>query len=154
MSKILGHVGAWAPKAEQVATAQLLNDDQAVDDYVAFIRQAAGDRLALLHDRLTRLQSKGWPIRALTPQGSIYLSAEFALRGMTAGNRVLQTSKDVRLFLLEHAGLAMVPFEAFGAHHAADWYRLSVGAVSMAELEAMFDRLDAALATLRPAQAA
>ncbi len=154
MSRILGHVGAWAPKAEQVATAQLLNDDQAVDDYVAFIRKTAGDRLALLHDGLARLQAKGWPIRALTPQGSIYLSAEFALRGMMAGDRVLHTAKDVRLFLLEHAGLAMVPFEAFGAHHADDWYRLSIGAVSLADLEAMFQRLEAALATLRPAQAA
>jgi aspartate aminotransferase len=154
MNKILGHVGAWAPKAEQVATAQLLNDDAAVEEYVTFIRGAAGQRLTLLHDRISRLQAKGWPVRALTPQGSIYLSAEFALRGMVAGDRVLQTSTDVRKFLLEQAGLAMVPFEAFGAHHADDWYRLSVGAVSLTDLEAMFERLEAALATLRPAQAA
>jgi aspartate aminotransferase len=155
MSRILGHVGAWAPKAEQVATAQLLNDDAAVDEYVDFIRDAAGSRLALLHERLSRLQQQGWPIRALEPQGSIYLSAEFSLRGMrTDGDRVLQTPHDVRIYLLEQAGLAMVPFDAFGAHHADDWYRLSVGAVSIADLEAMFDRLDLALQRLRPAQAA
>lgn len=150
MSRILGHVGAWAPKAEQVATAELLNDDATVDAYVAFIRGAASDRLTLLHRRLSELAALGWPIRALAPQGAIYLSAEFALRGYRIDGKTLVTPADVRTFLLQHAGLAMVPFDAFGAQHAADWYRLSVGAVSMAALEAMFGRLTAALNALQP----
>lgn len=155
MSRILGHVGAWAPKAEQVATAHLLTDDAAVDTYLAFIRKAAGDRLELLHRRLTDLGDRGHPVRALVPQGSIYLSAEFALRGLQFGDKVLKTPSDVRLYLLGQAGLAMVPFDAFGAHHADDWYRLSIGAVSMAALDAMFDRLGVALAQLKvPAKSA
>src|ERR1700693_133323 len=32
---ILGHAGAWAPRAEQVATAELLRDPPAVDAYIA-----------------------------------------------------------------------------------------------------------------------
>ena len=32
--------------------------------------------------------------------------------------------------LLEHAGLAVVPLQAFGLHEESGWFRLSVGAVS------------------------
>ncbi|MSP92455.1 MAG: aminotransferase class I/II-fold pyridoxal phosphate-dependent enzyme [Myxococcales bacterium] len=154
MSKILGHVGAWAPKAEQFATAQLLVDDGAVNAYATFIRGAAGDRLQRLHAGLSALGARGWPVRALAPQGSIYLSAEFALRGWHAGGRVLETPRDVRMFLLEQAGLAMVPFEAFGARHTPDWYRCSIGAVSVADIDALLVRLEAALGGLQQAKAA
>ncbi len=149
INRVLGHVGAWAPKAEQVATAQLLNDDEAVDEYLAFIRGAAEARLQLIHTRITDLAAKGYPLTALVPQGAIYLSAEFALRGWCDGSLVLASSGDVRSWLLEAAGLAVVPFDAFGAQHATDWYRLSVGACGMAELQAAFDRLEAALARLQ-----
>ena len=33
MADILGHVGAWAPKAEQVAMAALLDDEPAIAAY-------------------------------------------------------------------------------------------------------------------------
>lgn len=151
MNRVLGHVGAWAPKAEQLATAQLLDDDAAVDAYLAFIRQAAGSRLELLHTRLTALGARGYPVRALSPQGAIYLSAEFALAGWRDGEHVLETPAEIRQWLLESVGMAMVPFDAFGARHAHHWYRLSVGAVGMPELSAVLDRLEAALGRLQRA---
>ncbi len=150
MSRVLGHVGAWAPKAEQVASSQLLFDDQAVDAYTAGLRAQAGLRLQMLFARLTKLGQQGWPLAALQPQGAIYLSAEFALRGyQTDQGQTLETPQQVRIWLLEQAGLAVVPFDAFGAVHATDWYRLSVGAVGVADLAAMLDRLEAALQTLK-----
>ena len=148
MSRVIGHVGAWAPKAEQVATSKLLLNDEAVDRYLAFIREAAGTRLQILHAGLTALGQRGAPVRALVPHGSIYLSAEFALRGYRDGDTVLKTSGDVRKYLLEQAGLAVVPFDAFGAHEADDWYRLSVGAVSVDDVRAALVRLEAAIARL------
>lgn len=150
MNKVLGHVGAWAPKAEQMATARLLEDREATDAYLAFIRGAAGARLATLFERLEQLRAQGYPVHALEPQGAIYLSAEFALEGWSAGKQVFHSAADVRTWLLEEVGLAMVPFRAFGAPHAPHWYRLSVGAVGEAELAAMLDRLQAALAALTP----
>lgn len=149
MNNILGHVGAWAPKAEQMATAELLNDDAAVSSYLAFIRGAAGERLQVLYDGLTEL-GKRYPIRALSPQGAIYLSAEFALRGWRTSEATLQTASDVRVWLLQTTGMAVVPFDAFGAGHATDWYRASVGAVSVTDLQAMLARLQTALADLQP----
>lgn len=154
MNKVLGHVGAWAPKAEQVASARLLDDTAATDAYLAFIRDAAGRRLATLFGRLTAMGQSGLPVRALQPQGAIYLSAEFALQGWSVGHKLLHSAADVRTWLLEDVGLAMVPFRAFGAPHAPHWYRLSVGAVGEAELAAMLDRLDTALRGLtRPKSA-
>ena len=148
MNKILGHVGAWAPHPCQVATAELLRDTDAVDAYLAWIRREAEDRLDLLHDRLTEL-GKRYPVRALTPEGAIYLSVELGLRGYRHGDKVLETPDQVRAYVLDEAGIALVPFTAFGAGHATDWYRMSVGAVSRAELTSAMDRLQAALNALQ-----
>jgi len=43
--------------------------------------------------------------------------------------------------LLEGAGLAVVPFQAFGLAREDGWFRLSVGAVSMAAIESGLERL-------------
>ena len=42
----------------------------------------------------------------------------------------------------------MVPFQAFGVHEESGWFRLSVGAVSVAEIQAAFARLEKALAEI------
>lgn len=149
MNKVIGHVGAWAPKPEQVASAGLLRDSQAVDDYLKFIRQAAEQRLTLLYDGIQAMAQQGLPVRALQPQGAIYLSAEFALRGWKDGDKVLQTADDVRKWLLDEVGFAIVPFDAFGCHGNEDWYRLSVGAVSIADVEALLVRLASTLPRLQ-----
>ncbi len=149
MNKVIGHVGAWAPKPEQVATAHLLRDSKAVDEYLAFIRDAAETRLTLLHNGLAELGKNGFPVRSLQPQGAIYLSAEFALRGWRDGDKVLQTSDDVRKWLLDEVGMAIVPFDAFGTHDAQDWYRLSVGAISVPDVKALLVRLGDTLPRLK-----
>ena len=153
MNRILGHVGAWAPHPNQRATVELLRDAAAVDGYLSWIRSEARDRLALLHSRLSAM-GELLPIRALAPEGAIYLSVEFGLRGWSWRGRVMNTADDVRTFLLESSGMAVVPFDAFGASHAIDWYRLSVGAVSRQELSAVMDRLEAGLAELQAPHAA
>ncbi len=150
MNKVIGHVGAWAPKPEQVATAHLLRDAKAVDEYLAFIRNAAETRLTMLYKGIGELAKLGLPVRALQPQGAIYLSAEFALRGWRDGDMVLNTSDDVRKWLLDEVGFAIVPFDAFGTHDAQDWYRLSVGAISVPEIEALLGRLAKTLPRLKP----
>lgn len=150
MNHILGHVGAWAPHPMQRGAVALLRDAQAVDGYLQWIRQEARDRLAMIHDRLAPFeQSLG--VRALKPEGAIYLSVKFALCGCRYRGQELQTPVDVRTFLLDAAGMAVVPFEAFGAQEAADWYRLAVGAVSREQLDAVLTRLVLALSELEPA---
>lgn len=140
MKDTLGHVGAWAPRAEQVATAELLRDPGAVD---AFLRQHLGGlqaRLDALHAGLSRMAQAGLPVRDIAPQGAIYLSAQFVVRG--------RSNDEVRRFLLDEAGFAIVPFQAFGLAGENGWFRLSVGAVSVAEVEEALPRLEAGLRKL------
>ncbi len=148
MASILGHVGAWAPRAEQVATARLLRDDGEIDAYHATMSEGVRARLDALHDGLLRLREEGFPVDATAPMGAIYLTAHFALHGRRGPGGVLRTNEDVRRWLLEAAGLAVVPFQAFGMKEESGWFRLSVGAVSLREIEATFGRLRGALQAL------
>lgn len=49
MSDILGHVGAWAPKAEQVGVAALLGNPEAVHAFRVSVRQKLAERLDALY---------------------------------------------------------------------------------------------------------
>jgi aspartate aminotransferase len=57
----------------------------------------------------------------------------------------LETNESIRKFLLRSAGLAAVQFQAFGSEEDDGWFRLSVGAVSVADIEALLPRLRTAL---------
>jgi len=138
---ILGHVGAWAPRAEQVATAELLRDAPALDAYLHEHKGRLQERLDRLHQGFTRMAKAGLPVRDIPPQGAIYLSVQFDL----IGKRGFRTNDQVRKYLLEEAGFAMVPFQAFGLSGENGWFRLSVGAVSVRDIEEALPRVEAAL---------
>jgi aspartate aminotransferase len=149
MENILTHVGTWAPRAEQIATARLLDDADAIatfrDSLVAGVQQ----RLQLLHTAMMEFRTAGHSVDAIEPMGAIYLSARFNLEGRVSrsGTR-LASADDVRKWLLEEAGMAVVPFDAFGSSTDEGWFRLSVGAVSVAEIEDLLPRLRAGLESL------
>ena len=154
MASILGHVGAWAPRAEQVATARVLADTAAIDAYHAEMKTAVYARLEAFHQGLERLREAGLPVEVIMPMGAIYLSARFELHGMAAPNgEPLRTNEDIRRYLLEAAGVAVVPFQAFGLKDESGWFRLSVGAVSLREIGPALERLENALRALTPAHA-
>jgi aspartate aminotransferase len=149
MASILGHVGAWAPRAEQVASARLLDATAVIEDYQRRMRQEVQRRLDALYDGIRALRAQGHPVEAIAPMGAIYLSARFALHGRrTPAGEVLRTNEDIRRWLLAAAGLAVVPFQAFGMAEDSGWFRLSVGAVSPEAIAAMFARLGPAMAAL------
>jgi len=141
MRDILGHVGAWAPRPEQVATAELLRDPAALDAYLREHKGRLQERLDRLHEGFSRMAQAGLPVRDIPPQGAIYLSVQFDL----VGRRGLRTNDDVRKYLLAEAGLAAVPFQAFGLHGENGWFRLSVGAVSVRDIDEALPRVEAAL---------
>ncbi|NUQ13103.1 MAG: aminotransferase class I/II-fold pyridoxal phosphate-dependent enzyme [Gemmatimonadaceae bacterium] len=149
MENILTHVGTWAPRAEQLATATLLGRPDVIagfrDGLVAGVQQ----RLMLLYTAIRGFRAAGHPVDATEPMGAIYLAARFDLRGKTTRDgRRLATHDDVRKWLLETAGLAVVPFDAFGSRSDDGWFRLSVGAVSVEDIEAALPRLGDGLASL------
>jgi aspartate aminotransferase len=146
MSNLLGHVGAWAPRAEQIATAQYLAMD---DDLRKFRSEFTGQlerRLNVLHRALMSMRADGLPVDAIEPMGAMYLSARFALNGKrTRSGSVLRTNEEIRRYLLQEAGLALVPFQAFGGKEESGWFRMSVGAVSVEEIERVLPRVRAAV---------
>jgi aspartate aminotransferase len=149
MSHLLGHVGAWAPRPEQIATAKLLDQPDAIAAYHEKTRREMQTRLDALHAGLTGLKQAGFPVDALRPMGAIYLTARFALAGKrTKEGATLRTNEEIRRYLLNAAGCALVPFQAFGMAEESGWFRMSIGAVSPADIDAMFPRVKAALAAL------
>jgi aspartate aminotransferase len=141
MKDLLGHVGAWAPRAEQVATAELLRDEQALEKFGDEHRKNLQARLDRLHDGLSAMAASGLPVRDIAPQGAIYLSIQFDL----IGRRGFRTNDEVRRFLLHEAGFAVVPFQAFGLAGENGWFRSSVGAVSVGDIDEALPRVEAAL---------
>jgi len=140
MRDILGHVGAWAPRAEQVAVARFLGMQDEIDRYHEQMIRELQLRLDLLHEGFEEMRRDGLPVRAISPQGAIYLSAQFQLPG--------RTNEEIRKLLLDRAGFAAVAFQAFGLKKEDGWFRLSAGAVSPDEIRAGLRRVRAALEAL------
>ena len=141
LSDLLGHVGAWAPKPEQVATAAFLADAPAFHAHRAQMTDRLRMRLAALYRGFSRMREAGLPIEVVEPEGTLYLSVRIRPGGTLAGREV-RTNEDIRRLLLEAAGVAVVPFQAFALPHEDGWFRLSVGAVSMASIEQGLERLE------------
>ena len=149
MSAVLGHIGAWAPRAEQVATVGLLDDPEAIRSFQAVFHRDVEARLNRLHEGLQAMKSRGLPVESIPPMGAIYLTARFHPFGRrTPDGAELRTNEEVRRYVLEAAGIAVVPFQAFGSVEETGWFRMSVGAVGLPEIEAALPRLEAALGGL------
>lgn len=151
MSAILTHVGAWAPRPEQVASAKLLSDHAAVDAYIDNMRRETGKRLDAVYEGLSAMQRDGLPVECVRPEGAIYVSARFALHGMrTPDGTTIESDEDARRYLLNTVGLAAIPFNAFGSQSDAGWFRLSIGVVSVEQIQAVLPRLRQAIEALEP----
>jgi aspartate aminotransferase len=149
MSDLLTHVGAWAPRPEQVATTTLLGNDAEIDSYHGQMKGEVLARLQGLHDGIAELKKDGLPVDAAIPSGAIYLSARFALAGRRKPDgALLENDEDVRSYLLREAGLAAVPFTAFGQPNGDGWFRLSVGAVSLKDITELMPRVKEAVSRL------
>lgn len=150
MKSILGHVGAWAPKAEQIATAQFLREPEKVGNFITDFKQDIQASLDALYNSFKALKEEGFPVDAIAPMGAIYLSVKMDLAGKTASDgKVLQTSQDITFYILSEAKLAVVPFSAFGSDKSLNWFRLSVGGAPLATIQASIDRLREALQKLK-----
>jgi aspartate aminotransferase len=142
MKSVLSHLGAWAPKAEQVATAKFLAKDEIVDEYMSDFKSKIQKRLNAFYNGFKTLKSMGHNVDAIAPQAAMYLTVKIDLKGCrTAKGVVLESTADITNFLLEEANIALVPFYAFGADQESTWYRLSVGTASMKDIDGFFDAL-------------
>ena len=148
ISAFLTHVGAWAPKPVQAATAKFLRNRSLIESWDVEMVERAKSRLDVLAEVLATLRAEGLPVDFIEPQGAIYMSVRFDLKGHKISEGVeIQNSDDIRAHLLKEASFAVIPFSAFGVPKDLEdgWFRVSVGAVSPEDIRAALPRLRTAL---------
>ncbi|MFN8144636.1 MAG: aminotransferase class I/II-fold pyridoxal phosphate-dependent enzyme [Bacteroidia bacterium] len=149
MRAILSHVGAWAPKAEQVATGKYLQNKSSLNSFLENFKKEIDMRLHGFYEGFMELQKAGFKVQAIAPQAAIYLTIQLDLKGMkTQNGKVLSSQKDVTQYILDEAKLAVVPFSAFGSSDDSSWYRLSVGTCNAKEIPEVFQSLKKVLSSL------
>ena len=150
MKALLTHVGAWAPKPEQQAVAEFLDNTPAVNEFVNDFKGKIAHSLEVLHAGIQEMKSKNFAVDSIKPMGALYLTIKLDYVGKTTEDgKVLKDSTDLVFYLIENAGVALVPFSAFGNSREMPWFRASVGACSVEDLQKMFPKLEAALAKLK-----
>lgn len=148
MNAFLSHIGAWAPMAEQAATAKFLAKEEAVVQFLTQFKHKILQRLQFIEAKMQALKAQGHPVDSISAQAAIYLTVLFDLKGKSFEGKKLETQHDVTQFLLDEVGLAIVPFHCFGAAKESPWYRVSVGTSRMGDLEIVFHRLEQKLKAL------
>jgi aspartate aminotransferase len=150
MKQIMTHIGAWAPMAEQKALAVYLQERTAIENYLTGYKKEIEERLNSIYNGLMQLKQLGLPVDAIKPEAAIYLTVKIDAVGKTTPQRkMLSSQADVTAFLLDAAGLALVPFYAFGASASSPWYRMSIGTCKKEEIPIMLQQLQEALQPLR-----
>jgi aspartate aminotransferase len=140
MKALIGHMGAWAARPAQIATAWLLNHPEEITSYHKVMSKAIDARLGRIYDGIMAMREQGLPVDAIAPQGAIYLSFRVDLIG-----RGFETNEAIRAYILQEAGMAVVPFQAFDMPEESGWFRISIGAVGLDELDGCMSRLEAAI---------
>ncbi|RYZ44855.1 MAG: aminotransferase class I/II-fold pyridoxal phosphate-dependent enzyme, partial [Chitinophagaceae bacterium] len=149
MKAILSHVGAWAPMPEQKGLTKFLGQSESINTYFTHFKAEVEERLRRIYEGFVQLKGEGFAVDAVAPEAAIYLTIKIDLAGKkTAEGKVLASQADVTAYLLQAAGLAIVPFYAFGASNTSPWYRLSVGTCKKEEIDEMLQKLKAALGQL------
>ncbi|GAA4334401.1 pyridoxal phosphate-dependent aminotransferase [Mucilaginibacter gynuensis] len=150
MKAIVGHMGAWAPKAEQFAMAKFLQDESSVDTYLTELKGNVQASLNSLYQGFQQLKAEGFSVDSIEPMGAIYLTVKVDYFGKTTPDgKVLETATDINFYLIKNAGIAFVPFSAFGTGEDVAWFRASVGTITDADIRQTIPRIKEALSKLK-----
>lgn len=142
MKAILTHVGAWAPRAEQMATSVFLNDLDAYDNYLAEIKVKISSRLQGFYKGFISLKEEGLSVDAIAPEAAIYLTVQLNLLGkITPDGSELTTPREIANYILAEGKVALIPFSFFGADVNSTWFRLSVGTCKVEDVEVIINSL-------------
>lgn len=150
MRAVLGHIGAWAPRAEQWAVAHYLTRQAEREAFIAYMIQAVSSRQKAFYEGLKQLENKGLPVAVIEPTGAIYLSVRFSIHGYkTPEGETLSTATGIAEYLLATSSVAVVPFTAFGLPPDTDWFRIAVGTCRLEEIPDILNRLEKSLRELQ-----
>ncbi len=142
-------MGAWAPKAEQIAVARFLANSDEVNKYLASFKGEIFKRVDAFYKKFTALKNDGYNVDVIAPQASIFLTVKIDLIGLKKEDgTVIGSTKDITDFLIEDAKIALVPFASFGASADSTWYRVSVGTCTVEQINEIMENLREALSKL------
>lgn len=138
-NKLQGQMTSGATSIAQRAAIEALNGDQSC---VSEMKDAFQRRRDYVLERLDKIDG----IKCTVPNGAFYVFPDISkYLGKMNGEKKIESSMDLCLYLLEEGHIATVPGEAFGA---PDNIRISY-ATSDENLKKAMDRLENALANLK-----
>lgn len=150
MSALLTHVGAWAPKPEQLGTAAFLAQFDEVQKYLDHHRFELSERLNGFYNGFKQLKSEGFSADAIKPEAALYLSVNLELKGkQTPAGKMLNSAREITDWLIDEVRVALVPFYAFGSSDELCWFRLSVGRASLDDIPKIIETLRKSLSELK-----
>jgi aspartate aminotransferase len=117
-----------------------------VEDFKAKLEES----LKVLHGGVQDLKGKGLAVDSIEPMGALYLTIKLNYIGKTKPDgTVIENSSDLVFYLINEAGVALVPFSAFGEDKSEPWFRASVGGLAVDEIKVMLPKLETALNNLK-----
>ncbi|MQW57867.1 pyridoxal phosphate-dependent aminotransferase [Sinorhizobium meliloti] len=145
MNTIQGQTASHTSSISQYAAVEAIGGDQSY--LPVFVKQYKARR-----DLVVRKLNEAYGVRCGAPDGAFYVfaSCEGLIGRRVPSGQVLKTDDDVAMFLLEHAGVAVVPGSGF---LMSPYFRISY-ASSEAELTEACDRIIAACEILAKGEAA
>ena len=138
MSRIQSHSTSNPTSIAQKAAVVALNDSKS-QDAVEAMRKAFEERRDVICQRFDEIDGVSY----VKPQGAFYIFPDFSQHyGRTIGGQKIEDSVDITDYLLNSAGVGVVPGNGFGADNHL---RLSF-ATSLTEINRGLDRIKKALA--------
>jgi aspartate aminotransferase len=129
--------------------ANYLGKTEEIKSYLSNFKKEIEERLHSIYNGFMQLKNEGLSVDAIAPEAAIYLTIKIDLTGKkTVDGIILENQNDVTAYVLNNAGLAVVPFYAFGAANSSAWYRLSVGTCKKETIGEMIGKLREALIKL------
>ncbi|MCB5197313.1 pyridoxal phosphate-dependent aminotransferase [Deefgea salmonis] len=151
MKLMIEHIGAIAPKAEQLAMAALLKNDKYLLDYLHLFKNKILNSMLVLHTAIQTMKQEGLPVDSMLPMAGIYISINFDLKNKVMPNgKKIKTAKDISLYFIDQAGIAIVPFTSFGTTsiEADNWFRAAICTIAPEQIAATIPRLREAILKL------
>jgi aspartate aminotransferase len=150
MRSFVAHIGAWAPRAEQVACGAYLSQLNKVDEFITGFNTTLQTVLTNLYNGFMQMKNEGLAVDSIKPEASIYLSIKLDILGTTTtSGKTLETVDAVQEFLLNEAKVAVLPFAWFGAKNSDNWYRISIGVCPADATDEIINNIKTALNTLK-----
>jgi aspartate aminotransferase len=137
MTEVLSHIGAWAPKPEQIALDRFIRDDyNEYLNHINYVRNEYEHITTEICNKFDELKEKGFRVDCQRPEGGIYVSVY-----LDYVNSFSSTEEYIS-FLINECGLGIVPFEYFGSKQNKGWFRISIGNICELNLENIIGKIE------------